>query len=55
MFDIEEGIWMRPPDLPALTDGAGIAFHNDILFIYKVVLVLFLIVLLQVHTEMSLK
>ncbi|CAF1126462.1 unnamed protein product [Adineta steineri] len=29
MFDTEESIWIRLPDLPAPTSGAGIAFHKD--------------------------
>lgn len=29
MFDTEESIWIRLPDLPAPTSGAGIAFHKN--------------------------
>ena len=29
MFETEESIWRRLPDLPAPTSGAGIAFHQQ--------------------------
>ena len=29
MFDTEENIWIRLPDLPAPTSGAGIAFYKN--------------------------